>query len=89
MSIADDIDPVECLELAARTISGNVTIAIKNVPEEEDTPEQRAKKLIKYEEAIESILSWAKEGRKARKYAASGLSFVLMTQEKNRQIDQY
>jgi len=89
MTIADDCTPKDCLEIVSAEIGENAILLSKNLPKDNDTQEELAKKYAKIERYINQIRDYAKEGLKARRYGSDSVAVILTTSAKHRDLQDF
>ncbi|MCK9569592.1 hypothetical protein M0R72_11685 [Candidatus Pacearchaeota archaeon] len=89
MSLADDMAPEDCIEACAETIEENLKAVLANMPDQNDSPQDAAKKYTILGKCFRAIRNYTKEALKATQMGQDSAAFLLLENKKHRPLDEF
>jgi len=89
MTIADDMDPIYCLELCIPEVERNLITALKNMPEVDDSPEEAAKKYAILGRCLRGMKEYTKEALKAVQMGSDQAAGSILEGSKHHPLSEF
>ena len=89
MSLADDMMSEDCIEACAETIEENLKAALANMPDQNDSPQDAAKKYTILGKCFRAIRTYTKEALKATQTGQDSAAFLLLESKKHKPLSEF
>ena len=89
MSLADDMEPEDCIEMCYETIEKNLLVVAANMPGPNDGPEELARKYTILGSRMRAIKEYLKEAQKAVVIGSDSVAFLLLEKSKHRPLEDF
>lgn len=89
MSLADDMQPEDCIEVCVETIGENLKAVIENMPDANDSPKESAEKYAIMGRSFRAIRTYTKEALKATQTGQDSAAFLLLEGKKHKPLSEF
>lgn len=89
MSLADDMEPGDCLEVCQETMAEALLKMTAHLPGPDDAPDELAKKYTILGSTLRTIKTYTAEALKATQHGSDSVAFLLSEQAKHKPLSEF